>query len=151
MTNSLPDPIRKAAELISLVDADAVETRLKRDIITSIGRIKPDLVRDLDFESEVLKGQFFESLNAPLQGIAIAKTEGALAFYNRVGWRAAYLDTPLSSLISPEHREPLQQRYHANTLHDLAYVHPKHVEKIFGKAGAAGFWESLKRFSDTQA
>lgn len=150
MTNAIPDPIRKAAELISAVDADAVETRLKQDIITSIGRIKPDLVRELDFESDVMRGQFFEKLNAPLQGIAIAKTEGALAFYNRVGWRTAYLETPLSSLIDPEHQEPLQQRYHANTLHDLAYVHPKHVEKIFGKTGAASFWESLKRFSDSQ-
>lgn len=150
MTNTLPDPIRKAAELISAEEADAIESRLKHDIIKSIGRIKPDVIRNLDFESDVLQGQFFAGLDAPLQGIAIAKTEGALAFYNRVGWRSAYLDTPLASLIDPEHQEPLQQRYHATTLHDLAYVHPKHVEKIFGKAGAAGFWESLKRFSDEQ-
>jgi len=31
-------------------------------------------------------------------------------------------------------------------MHDLAYVHPKHFEKMLGKAGAASLWESLRRF-----
>jgi len=45
--------------------------------------------------------------------------------------------------------EPLVERYHARNLHDLAYVHPKHFEKMLGKSGAASLWESLKRFSQT--
>jgi len=32
-------------------------------------------------------------------------------------------------------------------LHDLAYVHPKHFEKILGKAGAASLWETIKQYS----
>ena len=47
--------------------------------------------------------------------------------------------------------EPLTERYHARTLHDLAYVHPKHFEKMLGKAGAASLWENLGRFGRADA
>lgn len=95
-----------------------------------------------------MHGDFFKNLPPPLQGIAIARTEGVLAFYNRVGWSARYLDAPLDVCVPEEALEPLSKRYHARHLHDLAYVHPKHFEKMLGKAGAAGLWEKLKRFSD---
>jgi len=147
MSSTLPDPIRKAAELISAAAADAIERRLKKDIMNSIARIKPALVRDIDFEAVVMSGDLFATLDAPLQGIAISKTEGALAFYNRVGWNPAFLAAPLSTLIDAEHQLALKQHYNAQTLHDLAYVHPKHMEKVFGKSGAAALWENLKRYS----
>jgi len=142
------DPIAHAAELVSPGDSLALEARIKRDVFASIGRIKPDVVAAADFDKDVLSGQFFVGLSAPLQGIAIARTEGVLAFYNRVGWNPAYLTTPLSVCVPEEGLEPLAARYHAETLHDLAYVHPKHFEKMLGKAGAASLWETLKRFSD---
>ena len=143
------DPIKQAAAIISGEDNPVLERRLKQDIIKSIGRIKPDIVADLDFEKEVMTGELFPTLPAPVLGIAIAKAEGALAFYNRVGWKADYLTEPLTTCVPEEGLTPLKERYHASTLHDLAYVHPRHFEKMLGKPGAANLWENLKRYSTT--
>jgi len=147
MTTSIPDPIKHAAQLVSLEDAEALERRVKLDVFNSISRIKPDAVAQIDFESDVMSGKFFESLPPPLQGIAIARTEGMLAFYNRVGWNPAFLDGALDVCVPEAGLSPLKERYHANTLHDLSYVHPKHFEKMLGKAEAASLWEQLKRFA----
>ena len=141
------DPIKEAATIISGSPDEALERRLKRDIIASIGRVKPALVKDLDFERDVMSGSVFSTFEAPIQGIAIAKVEGALAFYNRVGWRAEYLTEPLSTCVPAEGIEVLENRYHAKTLHDLSYVHPRHFEKMLGKTEAASLWETLKRYS----
>lgn len=147
MNSETIDPIRRTAELIDAASAAQLERRLKEDIFASISRIKPSVTNGVDFEDEVMNGAFFESLPAPLQGIAIARCEGALAFYNRVGWHEQFLTTTLNSCVPSDAIEPLTQRYHAKTMHDLAYVHPKHFEKMMGKPGAASLWESLKRFS----
>ena len=152
---AVPDPLRRAAELVAGADdgaagaagADALERRLKRDALRSIGRIKPAAVAGVDFEADVLGGDFFARLPAPLQGIAIARTEGVLAFYHRVGWTPGFLGAPLEGTVPDEGLEPLRARYHATDLHDLAYVHPKHFEKMLGKPGAASLWETLKRRS----
>ena len=161
MSTSITDPLRRAAELVTntkasttaagaaadaSTDADLLEARLKRDAFDSIGRIKPAVVRGVDFDAEVLAGDFFARQPPPLQGIAIARSEGMLAFYNRVGWRRAFLDEPLAPHVPEDGLAPLAERYHARTLHDLAYVHPKHFEKMLGKAGAASLWERLGRF-----
>ena len=149
---AVPDPLRRAAELVAGTDdgaagADALERRLKRDALRSIGRIKPAAVEGVDFEADVLGGDFFAGLPAPLQGIAIARTEGVLAFYHRVGWTPRFLGASLEGTVPDEGLEPLRARYHATDLHDLAYVHPKHFEKMLGKPGAAALWETLKRRS----
>ena len=151
MTSNIPDPIRSASQLITADAPDALERRIKQDIFNSIGRIKPDMTASVDFESDVMSGRFFEDLPPPLQGIAIARTEGALAFYNRVGWDPRFLDTPLKGCVPDEGIEPLSTRYHASTLHDLAYVHPKHFVKMLGTTGAATLWESLKRFTQNNS
>jgi len=148
MTTSIPDPIRAAARLVTPDAHEALERRIKLDAFNSIGRIKPAAIADADFEADVMQGDFFATLIPPLQGIAIARTEGTLAFYNRVGWNANYLEAALDTCVPDEGLETLRERYHAKTLHDLAYVHPKHFEKILGKAGAASLWEKLKRFSN---
>ena len=150
MTDELPDPIRRTAELVTAQaqnrsDTTRLERRLKQDIFNSIGRIKPNLIGEVDFDKDVVNGDFFATLPAPLQGIAIARCEGALAFYNRIGWHQDLLDAPLDECVPAEGRIPLNERYHATTLHDLAYVHPKHFEKMLGKTGSASLWESLKR------
>ena len=143
----VPDPLRRAAEIVAGAGpaADALERRLKGDAFASVGRIKPGAVEGVDFEADVLGGDFFAALPAPLQGIAIARTEGVLAFYHRVGWHPDFLGAPLEACVPEEGLEPLRTRYHANDLHDLAYVHPKHFEKMLGKPGAAALWETLKR------
>jgi hypothetical protein len=147
MNSAIPDPIRHAAILVSPDAPDALEERIKRDVFQSISRIKPEVTAGVDFETEVLHGTFFEELPPPLQGIAIARTEGVLAFYNRVGWRPDFLHASLDTCVPEAGLEPLRQRYHATTLHDLAYVHPKHFEKMLGKVDAANLWETLKRFA----
>ncbi|MFK7995237.1 MAG: hypothetical protein AB8B87_13925 [Granulosicoccus sp.] len=149
MTNSIPDPIRAAAHLVAPDAPDALERRIKQDVFDSITRIKPAKTAGVDFEQDVMQGSFFEALPPPLQGIAIARTEGVLAFYNRVGWHPKFLDADLNTCVPDEGIEPLSQRYHAKTMHDLAYVHPKHFEKMLGKAGAASLWEAIKRFVDS--
>ncbi|MFK7859022.1 MAG: hypothetical protein AB8B64_09380 [Granulosicoccus sp.] len=149
MTHSIPDPIRAAAHLVAPDAPDDLERRIKKDVFDSISRIKPDVTAGVDFDREVMLGSFFEGLSPPLQGIAIARTEGVLAFYNRVGWHPKFLDAKLSACVPDEGIVPLTQRYHARTMHDLAYVHPKHFEKMLGKAGAASLWEAIKRFVET--
>ena len=151
MTQAIPDPILAAAHLIAPTAPDALARRIKRDVFNSIGRIKPAVTAGVDFDDEVVNGHFFADLPPPLQGIAIARTEGVLAFYNRVGWHPSFLDADLSQCVPEEGLEPLTQRYHAKTLHDLAYVHPKHFEKMLGKSGAAQLWESIKRFTRDQS
>jgi len=151
MNTEVHDPIRRTAELICAESPDELELRLKTDIFTSIGRVKPAAIENVDFNSEVMSGVFFTNLIAPLQGIAIARCEGTLAFYQRVGWHIHYLSTDLHACVPQEGIEPLTMRYHAKHLHDLAYVHPKHLVKILGKPGAAALWESLKRFSQSAA
>ena len=151
MSDSIPDPIRAAAHIVSPESPDPLERRIKQDVFNSIARIKPDITANIDFDDEVIRGHFFEGLSPPLQGIAIARTEGVLAFYNRVGWHPGYLDADLATCVPQDAIETLTQRYHAKTLHDLAYVHPKHFQKILGKAGAASLWETLKRFTENSA
>lgn len=154
MSTPATDPLRRAAEIVTGGeggDADALEHRLKRDAFDSIARIKPAAAAEVDFERDVLSGDFFARQPPPLQGIAIARSEGMLAFYNRVGWRRAFLDEPLAAHVPEEGLAPLAERYHARTLHDLAYVHPKHFEKMLGKAGAASLWENLGRFARADA
>lgn len=151
MSDEIPDPIRRAAELISSQsghsdDPAALEYRLKKDIFNSIGRIKPNLVQEVDFDTEVANADYFASLSAPLQGIAISRCEGALAFYNRIGWHKNLLTASLEQCVPDDGIPLLKERYHAATLHDLAYVHPKHLSKMLGKAGSASLWETLKRY-----
>jgi len=147
----LLDPVRDAARLIAGPGdlGDRLERRLKQDIFDSMCRIKPELASH-DFETEVMSGQLFPQLTPPLQGIAIARVEGTLAFYNRVGWHPGFLEDALEACLdadaSAEGLDTLKTRYHARTAHDLAYVHPRHFEKIFGKTGAAKLWEDLKRY-----
>lgn len=141
------DPIREGARIVAGDDYEALEHRLKSDIFASLCRIKPEL-KQHDFDAEIMQGTLLPTLPAPLQGVAIARVEGTLAFYNRVGWHPNFLDTPLDTCVSDEKgRDTLATKYHARTLHDLAYVHPKHFEKIFDKVGAAELWEQLKRYS----
>ncbi|MEE9336178.1 MAG: hypothetical protein V3U65_18985 [Granulosicoccaceae bacterium] len=144
---TLIDPVRRTAELIFKESPIELERRLKQDIFSSIARIKPDTTENVDFDNDVMSGEFFSTLSPPLQGIAIARCEGTLAFYNRVGWHPSFLHEALSTIVPEESIATFKVTYHAHSLHDLAYVHPKHFEKILGKAGAASLWERLKQYS----
>jgi len=120
---TLMDPIRRTAELICVENPESstssgssieLETRLKQDIFNSIARIKPDMTRDVDFDKEVMSGDFFTSLSPPLQGIAIARCEGTLAFYNRVGWHPNFLEAALD-MVLPEDAIATFEKSSSNT------------------------------------
>ena len=114
--NTILDPIRDAARIVSGEEYAALERRLKSDIFNSMCRIKPEM-KEHDFETEVMSGRLFPQLPAPLQGIAIARAEGTLAFYNRVGWHPKFLDDPLEACLSEgEGLDTLKQRYHAASM-----------------------------------
>jgi hypothetical protein len=145
------DPIHRTAELICSDNSQPLETRLKNDIFSSISRIKPDITENVDFDRDVMSGAFFSTLSPPLQGIAIARCEGTLAFYNRVGWHPDFLSDSLDAVIPQESIDTFKTTYHATSMHDLAYVHPKHFEKILGKAGAASMWENIKLYTASKS
>lgn len=147
MTAEIPDPIAKAAQIICGKTHKVLEERLKTDIVASISRVKPDQVHGPDFDQKVKDGTFFAELSAPLQGIAIAKIEGALAFYNRISWNESFLSEDVENHLKPDELTALRKRYHTTTLHDLAYVHPKHFEKALGKVEAAKLWEKLRNLA----
>jgi len=123
-----------------------LERRLKHDMYDAITRVKPALSEGVSIEQDVMSGSFFEQLNSALQGIAVVKLENAISFYDRVGFRDAWLELPPESALSEYQLEQLSRKVQLKTLHDLAYVSHKHVEKMLGKIESAKLWEHLKQF-----
>ncbi|OED38861.1 hypothetical protein AB833_17620 [Chromatiales bacterium (ex Bugula neritina AB1)] len=140
------DPIQQTATRIAGEPHSTLEHRLKTDMFNAILRVKPAAGEGVSFEDDVLTGTFFEKLPAPLQGIAVVKLENAISFYDRVGWRDAYLDKPVDTVLSAFQVEKLSAKLNPGSLHDLSYVSHKHVEKLLGKTESARLWENLKTF-----
>lgn len=141
-----PDPIQQTASRIAGTQHPALERRLKEDMFQAITRVKPDLAEDVDFEKDVMSGEFFAKLKSALQGIAVVKLENAISFYDRIGWRDAYLDKPIADLLTPFHTEKITEKIDVRSVHDLSYVSHKHIEKILGKIESAKLWETLKGY-----
>ena len=140
------DPIQQTAARIAGAAHPALERRLKQDMFEAITRVKPDLAKDIDLDKDVMTGAFFEPLNPALQGIAVVKLENAISFYDRVGWKDAYLDKPLADLLTQFQVEKITERIDLRSVHDLSYVSHKHVEKLLGKIESAKLWEMLKGY-----
>jgi len=140
------DPIQQTAARIAGKDHPALERRLKEDMFQAITRVKPDLAIGVDFDKDVMTGAFFEPLKSALQGIAVVKLENAISFYDRVGWKDAYLDKPLIDLLSQFQVEKITEKIELRSVHDLSYVSHKHVEKLLGKIESAKLWEMLKGY-----
>ncbi len=138
------DPIQQTATRIAGQANIELEHRLKRDMFTAISRVKPEVTKDVSIEDEVLTGTFFETLKPALQGIAVAKLQNSIAFYDRVGWDESFLTRPLEGSLSDFQISKILEKIKPNSLHDLAYISHKHIEKMMGKTESASYWESLK-------
>ncbi len=138
------DPIKQTATRIAGQPNIDLEHRLKRDMFTAIGRVKPEVTKDVSIEEEVLTGTFFEMLKPALQGIAVAKLQNSIAFYDRVGWDESFLTRPLEGSLSEFQINKILEKVKPASLHDLAYISQKHIEKMMGKTESASYWESLK-------
>ena len=115
-------------------------------MFNAIKRVKPSVADNVSFEDDVMTGQFFETLTPALQGIAVVRLENAISFYDRVGWRDAYLDISIESVLSEFQVNKIREKVQPQSLHDLAYISHKHVEKMMGKTESARLWETLKNF-----
>lgn len=140
------DPIRDTATRIVGQPNELLERRLKSDMFKAITGIKPSVGENVSFEEDVLSGRFFETLTPALQGIAVVRLENAISFYDRVGWRDAYLDKTIDSVLTEFQVEKITERISPATLHDLSYISHKHIEKMIGKTESAKLWEALKSF-----
>lgn len=140
------DPIRDTATRIVGQTNDPLERRLKTDMFNAVTKVKPAIADGVSFEEDVMTGSFFEKLTPALQGIAVVRLENAISFYDRVGWRDAYLDMPIESVLTEFQVSKIREKIEPQSLHDLAYVSHKHVEKMMGKTESARLWETLKTF-----
>jgi len=141
-----PDPIQQSAARIAGVAHPALERRLKQDMFKAITRVKPDLANDIDIEKDVMSGAFFETLKPALQGIAVVRLENAISFYDRIGWKDAYLEKPVAELLTAFQLEKINEKFDLQSVHELSYVSHKHIDKLLGKIEAAKLWEMLKGY-----
>lgn len=140
------DPIRDTATRIVGQPNDSLERRLKTDMFNAIKNVKPAIADNVSFEDDVMTGKFFETLTPALQGIAVVRLENAISFYDRVGWRDAYLDITIDSVLTEFQAGKIREKIDPQSLHDLSYVSHKHIEKMMGKTESARLWETLKTF-----
>jgi hypothetical protein len=140
------DPIQQTATRIAGSPHPQLERRLKEDMFQAITRVKPDLAKGVDFDRDVMSGAFFENLKSALQGIAVVKLENAITFYDRIGWKDAYLDKPVADLLTTFQAEKITEKIDLRSVHDLSYVSHKHIEKLLGKIESAKMWEMLKDY-----
>jgi len=140
----MTDPIKQTARRITGVDHLALEHRLKKDMFESVCRVKPKLADDVSIDDDVLSGKFFETLSPSLQGIAVAKLENSIFFYDRVGWHELFLESALEGILTDFQISKILEKAKPNSLHDLAYISYKHIEKMMGKTEAENYWDNLK-------
>ncbi len=138
------DPISQTATRIAGNEHTMLEHRLKRDMFEAITRVKPALAEGVSIEQDVLSGKFFETLTPALQGIAVVKLENAISYYDRVGWRDAWLEMPLESALTDFQVGKIAEKTRPRDMHDVSYISHKHIEKMLGKIEAAKLWEQLK-------
>jgi len=140
------DPIQQTAARIAGSAHPVLERRLKEDMFQAVIRVKPDLATGVDFDKDVMSGAFFENLKSALQGIAVVKLENAISFYDRIGWKDAYLEKPLADLLTQFQVEKITEKIELRSVHDMSYVSHKHIEKLLGKIESAKLWEMLKGY-----
>lgn len=141
----MTDPIKQTATRIAGAPNTALEHRLKRDMFASISKIKPQVAEGVSIEDDVLTGTFFEGLKPSLQGIAVSKLENSIFFYDKIGWNESFLTTDIQDILTDYQISKINEKAQPKTLHDLAYISYKHIEKMMGKTESAGYWERLKQ------
>lgn len=140
----IQDPIKETAQRIAGVAHPTLERRLKLDMFNAITNVKPNLAENISVENDVMSGEFFTKLPAALQGIAVVKLENAISFYDRIGWRDAFLELPVENSLTEFQLNKITEKLAPKNLHDLSYISHKHIEKLLGKIESAQLWENLK-------
>jgi len=140
----MTDPIKQTAISIAGDDHTALERRLKQDMFNAICKLKPTLADNVEFDTEVMSGAFFEKLKPALQAIAVAKLENSLFFYSKVDWHPALLTISPESVLDEFQLNNIKEKLTPDCIHDLSYVSYKHIEKMMGKIESASYWENLK-------
>ncbi len=141
----MTDPIQQTAQRIAGAPNTELEHRLKRDMFAAISKVKPAVADGVSIEDDVLTGTFFESLQPSLQGIAVSKLENSIFFYDKIGWNESFLTTDIKDTLTDFHISKINEKAQPQTLHDLAYISYKHIEKMMGKTESASYWERLKQ------
>ncbi|MEM7257038.1 MAG: hypothetical protein AAF404_06585 [Pseudomonadota bacterium] len=124
------DPIKDTATRIVGSPHEVLERRLKLDMFYAITNVKPALAENVAIENDVMTGEFFVNLPAALQGIAVVKLENSISFYDRIGWKDAYLEMPIEHALTQFQATKINERLSLNNMHELAYISHKHIEKI---------------------
>jgi len=140
----MSDPIKQTALSIAGEDHTALERRLKQDMFNAICKLKPELAENIDFDTDVMSGAFFEQLKPALQAIAVAKLENSLFFYTKVNWHPAFLEITAESVLDEFQISKITEKITPDCVHELSYVSYKHIEKMLGKIESAAYWENLK-------
>jgi len=140
----MADPIKQTATRIAGAENLELEHRLKKDMFASICGVKPELAEGVSIEDDVLTGNFFETLKPSLQGVAVAKLQNSIFFYDRVGWDESFLSRSPEGVLTDFQISKIEEKTKPGSLHDLAYISYKHIEKMVGKTESASYWEKLK-------
>ncbi len=140
----MADPIQQTAVRIAGTENTELEHRLKRDMYHAITKVKPQVAEGVSIENDVLTGKFFETLKPSLQGIAVSKLENSIFFYEKVGWDESFLTRSVEDTLTDFHISKISEKVSPSSLHDLAYISYKHIDKMMGKTEAAAYWEKLK-------
>ena len=140
----MADPIQQTAVRIAGTGNTELEHRLKRDMYHAITKVKPQVAEGVSIEDDVLTGSFFETLKPSLQGIAVSKLENSIFFYDKVGWDESFLTRSVEDTLTDFQISKIREKVSPDSLHDLAYISYKHIDKMMGKTEAAAYWEKLK-------
>lgn len=141
MSTEMQDPISETARLAG--GGAPLSERMRRDLFEIVSKIKPSLTEREDLQQSLEDGRFFAELSAPLQGVCQLRLECALAFYNRVGWRDDFLELGPGVVLSQEQIAAVREKHPLESVHDLCYLPPKHLEKMIGKDDVPLFFERV--------
>ena len=141
MTSEQQDPIFETARLAG--GGVALSDRMRQDLFAIVSKLKPSLNEGKELQQSVADGSFFETLSPPLQGVCQLRLECALAFYTRVGWREDFLELGPGVVLSQEQIKSVREKHPLDSVHDLCYLPPKHLEKMLGKEEVPPLFERI--------
>ncbi len=141
MSDERSDPIFETARLAG--GGEALSKRMRKDLYDVVVKLKPSLSERPDLQAAIDDGRFFAELPPPLQGVCQLRLECALAFYNRVGWRDDFTELGPGVVLSQEQIAAVREKHPLDSVHDLSYLPPKHLEKMIGKEEVPAMFERV--------
>ncbi len=131
MSETNTDPIFETARLAG--GGQPLSQQMRQDLYEIVVKLKPSLAEQSELQASIESGEFFATLPAPLQGVCQLRLECALAFYNRVGWRDDFMALGPGVVLSQDQIALIREKHPLDSVHDLSYLPPKHLEKMLGK------------------